>query len=140
VNSIDGRKTIDDSGRDEQLAREEAPAAGENDPEAFARPTSIFHLARHEFDSVPRELPAADREKLHRGDTVTRQETVQRPGGGVARASGVAEQNPAPAPSQDESGRQPRGSSPDDDRVVHGRARRIGQCGVGEGVGREEEK
>jgi hypothetical protein len=149
ADSIDFGETIDDPGREEQLAGEEAAAAGDPDLEAARPPARIPDLGREELDSVLGELPAADGTEVAGADSVAGEKAVQRPGGGVSRAARVAQENSAATPPEDERRREARRSPAHDDRVVRretrpwpGRLTPVGalQRGVGVGVGRDEEK
>ena len=122
AHAFDVGKPVHHSRGDEQRAGRQAPAARENDLEARRRPARVPRFASNELDPVFCELAPPDPEQLSRPDAVARQKTVERLRGRVARAPRVAEEHAAPAPAEDERGREPRRSPTDDDRVVAGRA------------------
>ena len=103
-----------------------------HDHETLAVAPDAVHLRLTRVDAIAGDLLTTEPPQIRGNDAVAREERVEAVRGGVAVLTGVAQEDAAAAPPEDERGAEPRGAAADDDRVVHGpvptqaRCQRIG--------------
>ena len=114
---------IDDASREQELARPQPPAVGENHGKAGRFTDRVADLGVENLDRVvAREVFARETPELERRCAVAREKTVQRARRRIPRPAGVAHDDAAACAGEDERRAQARGPAADDDDITGCRA------------------